>query len=113
MDLALRFLLGGILVSAFAAIGTAFTPKTFAGLFGSAPPVALAGLGWAFSHEGRPHVTILANSMIIGAAALFVYALACVWVAQHRRVWLLPGALAAWLAWFTTAGIMLRAFGIR
>jgi hypothetical protein len=37
-----RFLVGGILVSAFAMLGDILRPKSFAGLFGAAPSVALS-----------------------------------------------------------------------
>ena len=36
-DLILRFLIGGVVVSAFAALGDMVKPKSFAGLFGAAP----------------------------------------------------------------------------
>jgi hypothetical protein len=35
MQLIFRFIVGGILVSLFAAIGDALKPKSFAGLFGA------------------------------------------------------------------------------
>ena len=40
-----RFLVGGVVVSAFAMFGDVLRPKSFAGLFGAAPAVALATLG--------------------------------------------------------------------
>src|SRR5277367_5214405 len=40
----IRFIVGGLFVSAFAALGTVLKPKSFAGLFGAAPSVALASL---------------------------------------------------------------------
>jgi len=40
----IRFLVGGAVVSAFAIIGDLLKPKSFAGLFGAAPLVALATL---------------------------------------------------------------------
>ena len=43
-----RLLIGGIVVSAFAAIGGLFRPTSFAGLFGSPPPVALTTLTRGF-----------------------------------------------------------------
>jgi hypothetical protein len=39
-----RFLVGGAVVSAFAMLGDVLRPKSFAGLFGAAPSVALATL---------------------------------------------------------------------
>jgi len=45
LEYVLRFLAGGIAVSAFAALGDTLRPKSFAGLFGAAPSIALATLG--------------------------------------------------------------------
>ena len=42
----IRFLIGGAIVSAFAMIGDVLRPKSFAGLFGAAPSVALATTVW-------------------------------------------------------------------
>ena len=43
-----RFLMGGMIVSLFASLGDVLKPKSFAGLFGAAPSVALATLGSQF-----------------------------------------------------------------
>jgi hypothetical protein len=40
-ELVARFLIGGIIVSLFAAIAEIVRPKSFAGLFGAAPSIAL------------------------------------------------------------------------
>jgi hypothetical protein len=48
-----RFLVDGIVVSGFALLPDLFKPKSFAGLFGAAPSVALATLGLAVATEGR------------------------------------------------------------
>lgn len=48
----IRFLLGGTVVSAFAMLGDILRPKSFAGLFGAAPSVALAALGIAIYQHG-------------------------------------------------------------
>jgi len=40
-DLLIRFLIGGTVVSSFALLGEIFQPKSFAGLFGAAPSIAL------------------------------------------------------------------------
>ncbi len=37
MQLVFRFIVGGLVVSFFAVVGDALKPKSFAGLFGSAP----------------------------------------------------------------------------
>ena len=41
LEYGLRFLAGGIAVSAFAALGDTLRPKSFAGLFGAAPRLPL------------------------------------------------------------------------
>jgi len=43
-ELLVRFLVGGALVSVFALLGDLFEPKSFSGLFGAAPSVAIATL---------------------------------------------------------------------
>ena len=48
LEYCLRFLAGGIAVSAFAALGDTLRPKSFAGLFGAATSVALPILTLAF-----------------------------------------------------------------
>ena len=70
----LRFLTGGIVVSAFAVLGDLLKPKSFAGLFGAAPSVALATLGLTVATQGRSYAATEARSMAGGAVAFFVYA---------------------------------------
>src|ERR1700757_2989485 len=73
LEYVLRFLAGGIAVSAFAALGNTLRPKSFAGLFGAAPSIALATLLITLSQKGAPYVAIEGRSMIVGALALAVY----------------------------------------
>ena len=70
----IRFLIGGFVVSAFATLGGLFKPKSFAGLFGAAPSVALATLGLTIVHQGKFFAATEARFMIAGAAAFFIYA---------------------------------------
>ena len=58
MEYLIRFLAGGIVVSAFAVLGDVLRPKSFAGLFGAAPSVALATLSLALWKEGGDYVSI-------------------------------------------------------
>jgi hypothetical protein len=44
-DILLRFVIGGVVVLFFALFGDMFKPKSFGGLFGAAPSVALATFG--------------------------------------------------------------------
>ena len=49
-------------------------PKSFAGLFGAAPSVALATLTLTAVANGASYAAIKARSMMAGAIAFFVYA---------------------------------------
>ena len=102
-ETALRFLIGGLVVSLFALVGETFKPKTFAGLFGAAPSVALATLGLAYAKHDAAYVGTEAQSMLIGAVAFFVYSVACVRVIKRATlpVWL--QASLAWGAWGAVA----------
>ncbi|MGC2474186.1 MAG: DUF3147 family protein [Candidatus Sulfotelmatobacter sp.] len=72
-EILIRFLIGGVSVSIFAFLGDVFKPKSFAGLFGAAPSVALATLLLTIGKEGSHYVAIETTSMIAGSIALFVY----------------------------------------
>ena len=102
-ELALRFVLGGAIVSLFSLLGDLWKPKTFSGIFGAAPSVALASLALAARQHGPHAVATLGRSMLLGAIAMCVYAGACVVVTDRTRwpVWL--AGLCAWLAWFVVA----------
>ncbi len=67
----IRFLLGGTVVSAFAMLGDILRPKSFAGLFGAAPSVALAALGIAIYQHGGDYAALQSRSMMAGAIAAF------------------------------------------
>jgi hypothetical protein len=49
-------------------------PKSFAGLFGAAPAIALATLSLTIGKEGASYAALEARSMIGGAFAFYVYA---------------------------------------
>jgi hypothetical protein len=72
-ELLLRFLIGGLVVVAFALIGDLLKPKSFAGIFGAAPSVALATLGLTFWQDGEGVAAQAARSMMLGAVALLAY----------------------------------------
>ena len=71
----IRFLVGGAVVSAFAILGDLLKPKSFAGLFGAAPSVALATLGLTIATEGPSYAATEARSMMAGAVALKPFSL--------------------------------------
>jgi hypothetical protein len=94
-ELLVRFLAGGALVALFALLGDVFSPKSFAGIFAGAPPVALATLTLTVRKEGAAHVAVEARSMVFGAIA-FVFYTGCLSLFLHRRR---TGPIAATLAW--------------
>jgi len=74
MELVVRFLIGGAVVSIFAILGDGLKPKSFAGLVGAAPSIALATISLTVLKNGRSYADIEARSMIIGAIAFLIYA---------------------------------------
>jgi hypothetical protein len=82
----IRFLIGGAVVSVFAVLGDLLKPKSFAGLFGAAPSVALATLGLTAASEGASYAATEARSMVAGAVAFFAYASFVSWVMMHQKV---------------------------
>jgi uncharacterized membrane protein (GlpM family) len=99
MDLVVRFLLGGTVVSLFALSADIVKPKDFAGLFGAAPSVALGTLGLTIAAEGKLYAATEARSMIAGAAAFLLYALACVYFIGMRHAKAAPAAGALLVIW--------------
>jgi hypothetical protein len=103
VDLAIRFAIGGLIVSAFAVAGEIFKPKSFAGIFGAAPSVALATLALTAFMRPPAYLSLEGRSMIAGAVALLVYCLAVgalFWRSGHHAV--LEAGLP-WLPWFAVA----------
>ncbi len=106
LEYVLRFLAGGIAVSAFAALGDTLRPKSFAGLFGAAPSIALATLLITLSQKGASYVAIEGHSMIVGALALAAYS----WVVC---VLLKKLSLSSWIASIAALGVWFAAaFGL-
>ena len=102
-EILLRFLTGGIVVSAFAVLGDLLKPKSFAGLFGAAPSVALATLGLAIATQGRSYAAIEARSMAGGAVAFFVYASCVSWVMMRYRLRALATTTILIVIWLAAA----------
>lgn len=102
-DILIRFLLGGIIVSVFALFGDLLKPKSFAGLFGAAPSVALATLGLTIAKEGDYYAAVEARSMIAGAVALCVYSQIVSNLMMHRKLHALLVTLLAIVFWLAIA----------
>lgn len=99
----IRFLAGGLAVSGFALLGDMLRPKSFAGLFGAAPSVALVSLALALSSHGPDYTAIDARSMIIGAAALGVFGIVTCHALKRLRTSALGASLLAFGAWLMVA----------
>jgi len=82
----LRFITGGLFVSLFAIIGDVVRPKSFAGLFGAAPSIALATLGISWAQHGSQYAGVQESSMILGGIALLCYTVAVCQVLMSIRV---------------------------
>jgi hypothetical protein len=102
-QIVLRFFVGGIVVCSFAMIGDILKPRSFAGLFGAAPSVALATLALTAASEGRLYAAAEARSMIAGAIAFFAYASIVSWILMRGRSAALPVTIAAMPVWFGLA----------
>lgn len=106
-----RFLLGGFIVSAFAMLSDILRPKSFAGLFGAAPSVALATLGLTFATKGGTDASLDGRSMLAGAVALCAYCLMVMRLVWRDRWDALPATSLTLLLWLAVAfGLWLLAF---
>ncbi|MGY3454528.1 DUF3147 family protein [Bradyrhizobium sp. USDA 4353] len=99
----IRFLIGGIIVSAFAMIGDVLRPKSFAGLFGAAPSVALATLGVAVVSHGAAYAAVQSRSMMFGAVALCLYSVTVCQLLMRLHLRALQASLLATVVWLVAA----------
>lgn len=103
LDYVVRFVAGGLFVSLFAILGDVLRPKSFAGLFGAAPAVALATLALAFLKQGGDYVAIESRSMIFGALALVLYSVIVCQLLMRVRCSALAATGAAITVWLVAA----------
>lgn len=99
IQILVRFLIGGAVVCAFAVVGDVLKPKSFAGLFGAAPSVALATLGLTVGVDGVAYAAIEGHSMIAGAAALFAYSSLVSWIMMRyklKALWVTTCLIPLW-----------------
>lgn len=101
--LIIRFLVGGFVVSLFAALGDVFGPKSFAGLFGAAPSIALATIALTIRQQGKTYAAIEARSMILGACAFLVYAALVSWLLRRLKPPALVASTALLPVWFAVS----------
>ena len=103
MEYLARFLISGLAVSAFALLGDMLRPKSFAGLFGAAPSVALATLAIALLQHGSSYAVAQSQATMWGAIALFVYSIAVCQLLIRRRWNALPATVIALVVWLSAA----------
>lgn len=102
-DLLIRFLVGGVIVSVFAALGDVLRPKSFAGLFGAAPSIALATVSLSLHKEGKSWTALEGRSMLFGAAGFFVYAVLAVLVLRRHKLSALATSAILMPVWFAVS----------
>src|SRR5882757_6831141 len=110
-EVLVRFFLGGFVVSAFALLGDILRPKSFAGLFGAAPSVALATLGMAVVQHGPGYAAVEGTSMVWGAIALLLYSVVVCQLLMRLRLNALIATLAALPVWLLVALSLHALFG--
>ncbi|HEX4756750.1 MAG TPA: DUF3147 family protein [Terracidiphilus sp.] len=110
MDLALRFLIGGSVVSLFSILGDVLKPKSFGGVFAGAPTIALATICLTAHQNGAHYTALEGRSMMAGAIAFFAYACLVSFILMRFKpstfkcaalampVWCIV-AFAIWLWW--------------
>jgi hypothetical protein len=112
-DILIRVLIGGTVVSVFAAIGELLKPKSFAGLFGAAPSVSLATLGLTVAKDGKLYASVEARSMLLGSIAFIIYAAAISRWMIHRRMKVLTATTLGLVLWGACAfGLWYIALGM-
>src|ERR1700744_6807713 len=102
-SLVIRFLVGGTVVSIFSVLGDMLRPKSFAGLFGAAPSIALATIGLTVLENGKAYPALECRSMMLGAVAFLAYALLVGWALRRYKPPALFASLALMPTWFAIA----------
>jgi len=98
-----RFLIGGFVVSAFALLGDLLRPKSFAGLFGAAPSVALATLGITVITHGALYAAQESRAMVFGAIALTAYSIVVCQLLMRVGICALKAAAFSFVVWLLVA----------
>ena len=102
-ELVLRFVIGGLIVSMFAILAEILRPKSFAGMFGAAPSIALATIGITIAQHGKSYAAIEARSKVMGAVAFFLYASAVSWIMMRIKPRALVATIALMPVWFVAS----------
>ncbi len=106
-----RFFLGRHGGIGIRGVGRHLAPKSFAGLFGAAPSVALATLGIAVYQQGAGYAALQSHAMTAGAIALAVYSVVVCHLLIRAHVSALPATLISLAVWLIVAFGLLVIFG--
>ncbi len=106
-----RFVAGGLIVSAFAILSDVLRPKSFAGLLGAAPSVALATLGMAIAQNGSRYAAAESSTMMYGAVALACYSLVVCQLLMRFRLSALLATVVSLAVWLGVAACLLAGLG--
>ena len=99
--LLIRGVVGGTFVVAFAALSEMLGPKSFAGIFGAAPSVALASLLVTIANKGEHAAHIQSLSMFFAAFAMIAYCITA--IVTVDRFGALRGSAIAFVSWGVVA----------
>ena len=102
-EIILRFFVGGTVVCLFAVFADALKPKSFAGLLGAAPSVALATLSLTVWKKGSAYAALEAHSMIWGSLAFLIYALVVSRILRRGKLSALTVTAASLVLWLGCA----------
>jgi len=91
----------------FALLSDAVSPKSFAGIFGAAPSIALASLLVTIADKGAHAARMQSLSMTFAAAAMVAYCVTA--LVTVDRFGALRGSALAFVAWAVVAAL---AFGV-
>jgi uncharacterized membrane protein (GlpM family) len=106
MEYIVRFLAGGIAVSLFSMMGDVLRPKSFAGLLGAAPSIALVTLALTVSAKGLDDAAMEARSMMFGSLALSLYSVGVCHLTGRLRVHALLATALMLPVWLGSAFVL-------
>ena len=106
IDLLVRFLIGGVIVSLFAVIGDTVKPESLGGIFAAAPTIALATLPLTLHKHGSAYAAAQGRSMIAGAIAFAAYASVVSFVLMRWRPAAMKAAAYSLAVWGAVAAAL-------
>jgi hypothetical protein len=103
LPIVLKGLVAGTFVVVFAVISRSVAPKSFAGIFGAAPSIALASLTITVLDKGAAPGRMQSFSMIFAGLAMVAYCATAVITVD--RFGALRGSVIAFFSWFVVGAL--------